>query len=305
MRFPETSLAEGVAQEALVDGGGDRASWEELTERLQKEAVRHSGRVAIYLKDLKSNRAWTYQADQLFPSASLIKVPIMAAIFAKIQKGELSLPDRLTLRRRHRTGGSGSIKWHRDGSQFTVQHLLGKMIDESDNTAARILIETVGMGYLQQQFPKMGLLYTEIYPEGMSLKSNRVTYENYTTAREMGAMLESIYRGRLVDRDASEWMLDLLKRQKSRARLAKGLPPGWEIAHKTGLLRGACHDAAIVFSPRGDFILTVLTGQNRHYGRAKSLITRLGRIAYRHYRQGQDLYARHHLPRRGSSDAVD
>lgn len=258
-------------------------AWNELVRRLAAQAIGFDGRVAVYLKDLQKGRVWAYHADDLFPSASLIKAPIMVGVFEKIRQGELSLQSRLKLEKRHRTGGSGSLKWSRDGSQFTVRQLLEKMIDESDNTATRMLIDQVGLAYLQQQFPRMGLIYTEIYPEGLSLRGTGVTYENYTTAREMASLLDKIYRGDAVDRYSSQLMADILKRQKSRSRLAKYLPAGWEIAHKTGLLRKACHDAAIVFSPKGDYVLVVLTGQNRDYGTAKDFISKLGTITYRYY----------------------
>lgn len=271
-----------------------RAGFAAMTSELERAAQGYSGQVAIYLKDLEHGEEWAYHADDLFPSASLIKVPIMVGVFSKIDRGELSLNSRLRLRRRTRMGGSGSIKWKRDGTRFTVRKLLDKLINESDNTAMRILLDEVGMGWMQNQFPKMGLVYTEIYPDGLSLRSGRVRYENYTTAREMTMLMEKIYRGELVNHFASELMLDLLKgrRHGRRSRLTKGLPVGWEIAHKTGLLRRACHDAAIIFSPNGDYILTVLTSRNRSYGSAKKFITRAGKITYAHYRGQMGLYAK-------------
>ena len=273
-------------------------SWDRMTEELQRLASGYHGRVSIYLKDLKSEKTWTYKADDLFPSASLIKVPVMASVFYRIHDGQLSLYDKLTLRRRNRMGGSGSLKWRPDGTKLTVRELLQHMICESDNTATAMLLETLGLGYVQQQFPKMGLLSTGIYREGMSLKGSRVAHENYTTAREMSMLLEKIYRGELVDKPSSELMMDILKHKRAVAsRLAKGLPVGWEIAHKTGLLRRACHDSAIVLTPDGDYALTVLTGQNRNYRAAKDFITRLGRLTFRHYKGQPILYAkvpRHH-----------
>lgn len=291
----ETTTVAAVAQESGVPTPSvgpattmtDEKGWNELVQRLEVEAITYPGRVAIYLKDLKRNRTWTYRGDDLFPSASLIKVPIMAAVFDKIHGGELSLNTKLVMHRRDRVGGSGSIKWYPDGTSFTVETLLKHMIDESDNTAAHMLISAAGFGYLQQQFPKMGLLYTEIFPEGMSLRSAPVRYENYTTAREMSMLLEKIYRGEMVDPYSSELMLEFLKHHHAKARLAKHVPVGWEIAHKTGLLRGACHDSAIIFTPHGDYILTVLTGQNRSYSRAKDFIDHLGRITYQYYRSEQ------------------
>ncbi len=265
----------------------EQTEWDKMTVELAQVAARHPGRVAVVLKDLRTGRAWYYHPDDLFPAASLIKVPVMVAAFYKIAAGEMSLRERLVLRRSTRVGGSGSLKWRPDGTRLTVEDVLVKMINESDNTATAMMIEAVGLGYIQQQFPRMGLLYTGIYPEGMSIKGGRVAHENYTTAREMTMLLEKIYRGEAVDQTASVLMLGILKRPKAAAsRLAKGLPRGWEIAHKTGLLRMACHDSAIFFTPNGDYAMTVLTGQNRSYSSAKDFISRLGRITFRYYAGG-------------------
>lgn len=267
------------------------SNWEAMTEELSLLAAKHQGRVAIYLRDLGTGKTWTYHEEDLFPSASLIKVPLMACVFYKIRDGQLSLYDKLTLRRRHRRGGSGSLKWRPDGTRLTIRELLQHMISESDNTATAMVLEALGLNYVQQQFPKLGLVYTGISEEGMSLKGGRVAQENYTTAREMAMMLEKIYRGELVDRPSSQLMMEILKHKKAvTSRLAKGLPGGWEIAHKTGLLRQACHDSAIILTPHGDYAITVLTGQNASYRTAKDFINRLGKITFAHYEGSANNY---------------
>lgn len=278
-----TTIGPARPEAAWVPDPGD-AAWEKMTAELGAHAAGHHGRVAVYLRDLKTNRTWSYHPDDLFPAASLVKVPVMASVFYKINAGELSLNDSLTLRRRYRVGGSGSLKWRPDGTKLKVSDLLVHMINESDNTATAMLLDSIGIGYAQQQFPKMGLLYTGIYPEGMSIKGGRVAHENYTTAREMTMLMEKIYHGEMVSKTSSTLMLEILRRKKATAsRLAKGMPAGWEIAHKTGLLRMACHDSAIFLTPNGDYALTVLTGQNRDYHGAKDFITKLGKITFRHY----------------------
>jgi beta-lactamase class A len=306
---PAPTLAPAPAQAVIAPAApsawaqdAERSEWDRMTEELASNAARHPGRVSIVLKDLRTQRSWSYHPDDLFPAASLIKVPVMIAAFYKISAGELSLKDRLMLRRQTRVGGSGSLKWRPDGTRLTVEELLIHMINESDNTATAMMIDALGLGYVQQQFPRMGLLYTGIYPEGMSIKGGRVAHENYTTAREMTMLLESIYRGEAVDKYSSSVMLDILKKPKAVAsRLAKGLPVGWEIAHKTGLLRMACHDSAIFFTPHGDYAMTVLTGQNRSYQEAKDFITHLGHVTFRYYTGADRLARRMHRNRQLAS----
>lgn len=272
----------------IVENPVNDEEWQTMVTSLENTAYNYRGHVGIYLRDLNSGRTWEYNADRLFPSASLIKLPIMASVFDKIQSGALSLDTQIKLTRRDRIGGSGSLKWVREGTSLSVMEIIYKMITESDNTATKMLIDHAGIGYYQRTFEKLGLVYTRIYPEGLSLTSGRVARENYTTAREMSGLLERIYRGELVDKNSSEAMLEFLKATKSRSRLRKGLPIGWEIGHKTGLLRHSCHDVGIVFSPRGDYIIAVLTGDVPDYTSAKSFISKVARLTYEYYKIDAD-----------------
>ena len=282
----------GPAAAPAIAPNAHEAQWEAMTREMENMATRYPGRVSIYIKDFKSGRTWMYHPDDLFPAASLIKVPVMIAAFYKIRDGQLELDERLSITRRNRVGGSGSLKWRPDGTKLTMRELIIHMINESDNTATKMVLDRLGIGFVQQQFPRMGLLYTGIYEEGMSIKGGRVMHENYTTAREMSSLMDKIYRGDAVDKLSSEIMLDILKKPKAVAsRLAKGMPSGWEIAHKTGLLRQACHDSAIFLNPEGDYAITVLTGQNRSYSQAKDFITKLGKVTFKNY-AGPQYYAK-------------
>ena len=262
-----------------------------MNNSLQALAYKYPGNVGIYIKDLSSDKVWEYNPDRLFPSASLIKVPIMVAICEKIKRSELSLDTQITLTRHDRIGGSGTLKWAREGTTLSVMEIVYRMITESDNTATRMLLDYAGIGYFQQAFRGLGLVYTKIYPEGLSLTSGRVARENYTTAREMSGLMERIYKGEMVDRNLSEFMLDVLKHNKSRSRLRKGLPLGWEIGHKTGLLRKSCHDVGVVFSPRGDYVIAVLTSDVPNYKSAKGFITRVAKLTYEYYKIDADYAA--------------
>jgi len=258
--------------------------WLQLVAGLEKDSRNYRGPVGIYFKDLETGRTWEHNPDTLFPSASLIKVPIMASVFEKIRQGGMTPDTQFKLAPGDRVGGSGSLRFARIGTSLSVMEIVYKMITESDNTATRMLINRLGMDFLGETFKELSLSSTNITPEGMSLTSGRPLRENFTTAREMASLLERIYAGELVSREASETMLDVLKHNKNRSRLRKGLPAGWALGHKTGLLRRACHDVGIVFSPRGDYVLAVLTGHAPDYTSAKNFITKVAGLTYKYYK---------------------
>jgi beta-lactamase class A len=271
--------------------GPSDEQWDAMTHDLSKLASRYPGHVAIDVEDLGTGKTWTYHADDLFPAASLIKVPVMASVFAAIRQGRMSLDDVLVLRREDRVGGSGVMKWLPTGTRMPVRGLLQHMIRESDNVALTMLLNAVGFDFARRQFPDFGLVYTGLNREGLSLRSGWVPHENYTTAREMTMLMKKIYQGWLVDPESSRQMLGLLERKKEVAsRLEKGLPRGWKIAHKTGLERQACHDSAILFSPEGRYVLTVLTGHNPNYKMAKNFIVKVGHVTFRYYGGHPDNY---------------
>ncbi len=284
----KSRLAPPVRETKTVESPIKDEEWQEMASSLEKAANAYPGRVGIYLKDLHTGKTWEYNADRLFPSASLVKVPIMAAVFEKIKLGAITLDTQIRLTRRDRVGGSGSLKWVRDGTSLSVMEIIYKMITESDNTATRMLIDYVGMDYLEDNFKKLGLVQTNICQTGMSLASGRLKNDNYTTPREMAGLMERIYAGELVNREASQFMLEVLKHNKSHNRLRKGLPLGWEIGHKTGLLRRACHDAGIVFSPRGDYVIAVLTSEAPSYTAAKNFISKVAKLTYKYYKIDAD-----------------
>ncbi len=144
-----------------------------------------------------------------------------------------------------------------------------------------MVIDLLGYDYLNSRFSDFGLNVLRIAPSGMSLASRLdPSLDNYTTAREMGFLLEKIYRHEIVNDGLSDLMLEIMKGANSRTRLARYLPADWKIARKTGLLRKNCHDVGIVFAPEGDYVLCVLTGQNRTYENAKGLIASVGRQTY-------------------------
>ena len=261
--------------------------WLSLVKAVNSRTSRFVGTVGYVIKDFNSGQVAENNADLAFPSASLIKLPILCAAFQAVEEGRISLSAPITLQRRDRKGGSGTLKFSPVGTVFTNRELIEAMIDSSDNTAADLIVRQLGYDYLQKTFIALGLQDTVIRPDGFKLTSRRVHEDNITSPRDMAYLLEKIYKRELVSPVASEQMLDILKHQHLRDRLPRFLPTGWGIAHKTGLLRRACHDVGIVFSPKGDYMICVLTSHDMTYKMAKRFIATVGRITFDYYSRRQ------------------
>ena len=158
------------------------------------------------------------------------------------------------------------------------------MIAESDNTAANMLTEKLGMDYINSSFKKIGLENTNLSRAMMDFDSRSAGIENYTTAGDMAFLMEKICSGRLIDKEVSRRCLTILAMQKVNDRIPKRLPLGTVVAHKTGLENGICHDVGIAYTPRGNFIICVLTGHNYKTARpSKKLIADISFAVYDSY----------------------
>jgi beta-lactamase class A len=255
-----------------------------LMTTLESEASRFPGETGIVIKDLKTGQSISINGTRLFPSASLVKVPIMAAVFAAEQEGKLTLDDKLKLKRAHKSPGAGQLYRARLGKKYSIGNLMERMVEQSDNTACNMLVDTLGFGYINQKFVEFGLKNTDLRRGVMELKWRDAGIENYTTAEEMAYILEKIYRKELVSPRASGAMLATMKRQRVNDRIPRSLPDSLTIAHKTGTLRDTASDCGIIFCPEGDFIVCVLTSDIKNYRSAKRFISSVAEQAYACYK---------------------
>jgi beta-lactamase class A len=225
------------------------------------------------MSDSRANKYVEEHGNQSWEVDALtFELPIMAAVYEAQTKGQVTLDEILPLQRRLKAPGSGHLKFQRNGTLLTVRQLIYKMITESDNTATNMLTDMLGMGYYNSEFMRLGLLHTNFSRMIMDLRKRDRGIENYTTARDMAVILEKIYNGELT---GSDEMIAVLKDQKVKDRIPVAIPVGWQVGHKTVLLRNTVHDVGIVFAPTSDYILCVLTSNVRNIRRAKGFIAEI------------------------------
>jgi len=261
-----------------------KASWMALKHTLSEQITKFNGEVGILIKDVDMNWEIAFNKEKLFPSASLAKIPIMAACFLAGQEGKLKLGRNIALKASDKLTGSGMLRNAQAGATFTVEELIGLMIYDSDNTATNILTNMLGIDYLNRSFKTFGLQNTTLSRKIADFNTRDKGIENYTTAEDMALLLERIYHRSLVSKDISERCLRLMKLSRTNDRIPALLPAEITVAHKTGLERGVCHDAGVVFTPKGNFLICVLTKHSEATSRsAKELIAKVAFYTYQYF----------------------
>ena len=259
-------------------------SWADLKENIRRAQKGYKGEAAIVIKDLDMGWQTESNKDVAMPSASLVKIPIMMAYFAAAEEGSIKFSDIIELKQSDKTAGSGLLKNECPGSGCTIETLIYLMITRSDNTAANVLINRMGLDNLNRYFIKFGLKRTNLSRRMMDFKSRKDGVENYTTAGDMAYILEDLYHGRFINKTVSKKCLELLAEQKINDRIPKKLPHDVIVAHKTGLENGVCHDVGIVYTNKGNFLICVLTKHDYPTARpTKHLISLLSLLTYNYY----------------------
>ena len=268
----------------IIDLVKDYSSWQELSATIIKKTDSFNGLVSLEIKDLNRGFVISLNPDKQIPAASLAKLAVMASALKKCNDKKISLSDYVTLRNIDRVGGSGILKNSRAGSRFTVGELIELMITISDNTATNLLINFLGFDYINNSMNEFALKSSNLTRLMMDMKSRKNGIENYTTASDMARILELIYEGELINKDISKYSAQILKEQKSKNRIPAKLPKNTEIAHKTGLENGVCHDVGIVYTETGDFIISALTHhKNKTSRQSKKMIAEIAYLVYNYY----------------------
>lgn len=229
-----------------------------LMEKLRQIDQRLDGVMGVAVIDLTSGRTLALNGDLVTAQASLIKVPVLAAAFQKIESGSLALDQKVELTEKDKAGGSGTLD-ARLGTKplsLRIEELLTLMIRDSDNTATNKVIGLVGMDSVNQLMAQLGLKATRLRRVMMDQEAAKRNEENTSTPLEMARLFEFIYRERLISRNASRKMIEMLKLVQADFRAA--LPRGVTSASKPGGVPGVRTEAGIVYLEGRPYVLSVM-----------------------------------------------
>ena len=231
----------------------------EWKKEIEKIISQVEGKVCVNFYDLNKNDGFSINGDEKVLSASMIKLLILAELMKKIFENKFSLSDTVMMANFMKTGGDGVLKELNTGHHFTLKELATLMIIVSDNQATNILIDFLGMENINQLGKELDLKETFLGRKMMDAEARKKGYDNYTCADDISLLLKLIYQEKLINKEASQLMLDILLRQQQGERLQRHLPSDIKIAHKCGDLDNLENDGGIIWIGDKAYILVVLT----------------------------------------------
>jgi len=227
--------------------------------------------VSIVVKELEGGRGVAHRVNERYYAASLFKTWVMLEAYHQQQAGLLDFGETYVVSDYYAdvSLNAGELALC---ERVSLDEALRRMLSVSDNVAAHVVLDRTGAGNVNAAIAGLGLGSSAFTSDG-SLP---------TTAADMALLLEAIASRRAVAPEASDAMLGLLSTEAVDDRLPALLPPGTRVAHKTGSWSSATHDAGIVYSPAGAYVIVVLTDFG-FQPEARALIAALSRAVYQHF----------------------
>ena len=223
-----------------------------------------NGDVGIYVHNLKSGATVEINADTIYPTASIVKIPILLGIFDKIEKQELHYRQKLIYRDSIKYGGSGIMQFFKDSTETDLSILIALMLSYSDNTTSLWSQSLAGGGAgINELLASLGYQNTRVNSRTVGREE---IWEKYgwgqTTPREMADILVKLTNRELISKAASEQMYRLLSNTFYTDYAISGIPPGVNVASKQGMVNASRSEVFLVNSPQGDYVCAIFTNNN-------------------------------------------
>ena len=274
-----------VAFTWLGAGGVAAAEKPERSGRFPKQqldalAESFAGRLGFFAKDLRGGVTYSWKADERFPPASVIKLPVMVELYRQAAAGRIDLDQKRRLPDGISTHGTGMLKGRKGPVELSLREYCRLMMVHSDNMATDLVIRTVGADAANQFLDQQGFKSTRISMEigrwhyaivGMTnspisrdndsrliAQMNAGKFENdglgYSDSmknnvcgpRDIGLLLERLYRGKLSGESETAEMLNLMRSSTHKQTIAKYVKDTVRVANKYGGSQRISADVGIV-----------------------------------------------------------
>lgn len=236
-----------------------------LTKQIQELIQGFRGEIGIYVHDLEKNKVVAINADSVFPTASMVKIPILVGVMDQISKGSLQYHQKLTYKDSLLYPGEDILGSFKSGEQIELSKVMMLMLTTSDNTASLWLQSLGGTGTnINSLMNSLGLQQTRVNSRTPGREANRNQYGwGQTTPAEMAKLMEMIVNKKVISAAASEQMLRLLGRNYWDEEALSQIPAGVFVASKNGAVNASRSEVLYVNGDDARYIFCICTKNNQ------------------------------------------
>lgn len=254
-----------------------------------------SGTFAVAFKDLATKDEILIGEHEVFHAASTMKTPVMIEVYNQANEGKISLHDSLTIKNDFTSIADGShySLSPKDDSEHELYLQIGKrkivyslmydMIITSSNLATNLIIELVDAKQVMKTMRGLGAVDIQVLRGVEDNAAFRQGLNNTTTAYDLMLIYSALASGKIVNREASDAMINVLLDQKFNDIIPALLPADVKVAHKTGSIKGIHHDTGIVILPDGRrYVLILLSKDFTDEQAAIRVMAKISEMIYNH-----------------------
>jgi beta-lactamase class A len=249
---------------ALVPAQAQKVN-KKLQQQIENLTTGFKGDVGIYVKDLHTGKSVSINADSIFPTASMVKVPILIGIMDKLNKGELKYHQELTYKDSLFYAGSDLLASLKHNEKVELSKVIMLMLTTSDNTASLWLQSLAGTGTrINQILDSIGYSATRVNSRTPGREAGRDKFGwGQTSPKEMATMFEALANRTLLDTASSEKMLRLLGRNYWDEEALSQIPPDVFVASKNGAVNASRSEVMYVYGKNARYVFCICTKNNK------------------------------------------
>ncbi|OGG11538.1 hypothetical protein A2Z00_04810 [Candidatus Gottesmanbacteria bacterium RBG_13_45_10] len=224
---------------------------------------------SVLVVDYHSNFTMGINDAVIFNAASINKIPILAALYTDVQKGDVDFDKVIILQSQDvQDYGTGIIRYDPEGTAYTVKTLIRLMMQKSDNTAAHILGNyIIGLDRVQTLVNAWGLTQTDMA-------------NNKTSNKDMAILMDKIFRGKIAGVALTQEILAFLKDSDFEDRIPALLPKNVTVYHKVGTGTGTVHDVGVVTQGKTAYYIGIFSSDITDEERASKLAAQVSKVVY-------------------------
>ena len=236
-----------------------------LQRKIEALIAGFSGDIGVYVKDINSNRIIEVNADTVFPTASMVKIPILIGVMDKIERGNLQFDQELIYKDSLLYEGVDILGSFKNDEKIELSKVVMLMLTMSDNTASLWLQSLAGTGIrINQILDSLGFQHTRVNSTTPGRELNRSTYGwGQTTPREMSELLLKIYRKQIFSANACNRMMRVLSRNYWDGNALSEIPPTIQVFSKNGAVNGSRSEVLLVNARKRPYVFCISTKNNK------------------------------------------